>query len=245
MSYSPPPLLQNGFPNVKKAGKGVFHSLYKKEIEEIATRLERGGKSLRLLLHSCCGPCNVAVIARLAKAFKVTVFYYNPNIDSGAEYERRARAQRKVIEAFNGDASGAGFFPVNYIEESYDAAPFYAAARGFEAEKEGGKRCEACFRLRLERTAAKAKALRADYFCTTLTVSPMKNAEAINRLGFEAGKMAGVKWLWSDFKKDDGYALSLRLSRELGLYRQNYCGCAFSRREAQDEARLIAPVGAR
>ena len=247
MSYSGPPLLPDGFPDLKKAGRRAFYSLYKREMEDIASRLARGGDASHLLLHSCCGPCSTAVIARLAKAFRVTVLYYNPNIDSSAEYERRAASQRKAVEAFNVKASGGDGalpFPVHYIEESYDTAPFYAAALGLETEREGGARCDACFRLRLKRTAEKAREMGACYFCTTLTVSPLKDAAAVNRAGLEAGKAAGVKWLWSDFKKEDGYALSIRLSNELGLYRQNYCGCAFSKKETQDEARRIASADA-
>lgn len=216
-------------PDVKRRGKNAFYALYKREIEEAASKARQGGKPLSLLLHSCCGPCSSAVISRLAHLFRVTVFYYNPNIDTAAEYARRAESQRRVIAAF----------PVNYIEETYDSAPFCKAAFGLETEKEGGKRCEACFRLRLEKTAEKAAKLSADFFCTTLTVSPMKSAETINLLGFEAGQAFGVKWLWSDFKKEDGYALSVRLSKEFGLYRQDYCGCAFSKREKANEAKLV------
>ena len=243
MRYNALPLLPDGFPDSAKAGRGAFYSLYKRELEEIATRLERGGEAPLLLLHSCCGPCSTAAISRLAKSFRVTVFYYNPNMDTAAEYERRAAAQRRVIDAFNvkptGGASVAGSFPVHYIEETYNSAPFCDAAQGLEAEKEGGARCEMCFRLRLKRTAKKAREMGADYFCTTLTVSPMKDAACVNRAGFEAGKAFGVKWLWSDFKKDDGYALSIRLSRSLGLYRQDYCGCAFSKREKSNEAKPL------
>ena len=245
MSYRPPPLLADGFPDAKKAGRGVFYSLYKREIAEVCSSIEGSGEPPRILLHSCCGPCSTAVIARLAAVFRVTVFFYNPNIDSSAEYERRAQAQRKAIKAFNAGECGAGYFPVYYIEESYESAPFYEAARGLEAEKEGGARCDACFRLRLRRTAEKAREMGACYFCTTLTVSPAKNAAAVNRAGFDEGKTCGAKWLWSDFKKEGGYPLSLQLSRQLGLYRQNYCGCAFSRRETHDEAKRIMQINAR
>ncbi len=217
------------FPCVEKAGKGIFYSLYKKELEQIACNVANGGLAPSILLHSCCGPCSSSVISRLANTFRVTVFYYNPNIDTDAEYARRAESQRKIIDAFN--ASKEAKFPVNYIEETYDNVPFYEAARGLENEKEGGARCEACFALRLKRVAKEAAQMRADYFCTTLTVSPMKNASIINRLGFEAGKTESVKWLWSDFKKEAGYSLSVSLSKEHNLYRQDYCGCAFSKRE--------------
>ena len=241
MSYNVQPLLHNGFPDTTKAGRGTFYALYKREIEKITSIR---GEAPLLLLHSCCGPCSTAVITRLAQTFRITVFYYNPNIDTMAEYKRRGASQRKVIDAFNGGANGAGSYPVYYIEESYDAAPFCNAARGLEAEREGGKRCETCFALRLKRTAQKAQEMRASYFCTTLTVSPLKSALAVNRAGFDAEKAFGAKWLWSDFKKEDGYALSLRLSQELGLYRQNYCGCAFSKRETQDETKRIMQIDA-
>lgn len=223
---------EDGFPDIRKSGRGVFHKLYRMETERIAAGIWAGGEPPSLLLHSCCGPCSTAVVTRLAPFFRLTVFYFNPNLDTAEEYARRAANQRKFLDSF--PAGGPEFpYPVSYIEESYDPAPFQTAASGLEDEPEGGKRCAGCFRLRLEKTAETAAARAADFFTTTLTVSPLKNAAVINRLGKEAADRAGVRWLWSDFKKEGGYPLSVRLSREYRLYRQEYCGCIFSRRDRE------------
>ncbi len=178
----------------------------------------------RLLLHSCCGPCSTAVIERVAEDFDVTVFYYNPNIDDEAEYALRRDNQVSYIRQRYG-ADG----PVKFLEGEYNPQVFLDRTVGYEEEPEGGERCRLCFRLRLEETARQAKALGFDYFATTLTVSPMKNAQVINPLGEETAGKTGVGFLYSDFKKRGGYQRSIELSRKYGLYRQHFCGCSYSR----------------
>lgn len=175
-----------------------------------------------MLLHSCCAPCSSAALEAVEGFFSVSVFYYNPNITSRAEYELRLDEQKKFLSAAH---EGVGL-----IEGEYEPSRFYEIAEGLEAEPERGLRCQACYRLRLMRTAEEAKRLGFGYFATTLTLSPLKNAEAINRIGCEAASAAGVKYLPTDFKKNDGYKRSIELFKEYGLYRQNYCGCEFSKR---------------
>lgn len=175
----------------------------------------------RLLLHSCCAPCSSAVLERLTPEYSVTVFYYNPNIYPAAEYARRKAEQLDFIERAYGRQVGI-------IDCDYLPAEFDAAASGLEGCREGAERCAACFALRLSRTAQAASERGFDLFCTTLTVSPHKNASLVNEAGRKAGRAAGVPYLESDFKKRDGYLRSLRLSAEYGLYRQSYCGCRYS-----------------
>jgi len=171
-----------------------------------------------LLLHSCCGPCSSYVLEYLTRYFDVTVLYYNPNIQPEAEYEKRLFYQREVLK----------HLPARILECGYDGAAFDAAAAGYETEPEGGARCTRCFLLRLEGTARRAAAGGFEFFCTTLTVSPHKDAARINRIGAELGQRYGVRWLPSDFKKRDGYLRSIRLAQEYGLYRQDWCGCEYS-----------------
>jgi len=172
-----------------------------------------------LLLQSCCGPCSSYVLEYLTQHFDVTLLYYNPNIQPREEYDLRLFNQLKLLEAFP---------QVKLLPCEYDGEAFDEAAKGLEAEPEGGARCTACFRLRLSQTARLAAEKGFDYFCTTLTVSPHKNAPLLNALGEELGEQYGVRWLPSDFKKRGGYQRSIALSAEHGLYRQNYCGCLFS-----------------
>lgn len=177
-----------------------------------------GGERPKLLLHACCAPCATACLERLKDAFALTAYYYNPNISPIEEYQKRAEELQRIWD--------------DVIVEPYDSAPFYALARGKETAAEGGVRCEACFRLRLERTAQAAKQAGIEWISTTLTVSPHKNARLLNEIGQAAAQKYGVRWLPCDFKKASGYARSVQLSREYGLYRQNWCGCEFSRRAA-------------
>ena len=181
---------------------------------------ELDGRRPALLLHSCCGPCSTSVLELLCAHFDVTLFYYNPNIQPEGEYLLRLENQLRVLAA----RPEAGL-----LECDYDAASYAAAVKGLEGEREGGERCTACFRLRLERTARAASEGGYEFFCSTLTVSPHKDAERINAIGRELGERYGVKYLPSDFKKRDGYKRSIELSKELGLYRQNYCGCLYSK----------------
>ena len=190
-----------------------------KELDKITDgiALNSGG----VLLHCCCGPCATAVVERLLSFVKPVLYYYNPNIQPRDEYEKRLVELRKVAEKFS----------VPLIAEEYDESEFTSKVVGYEREKEGGARCPLCFSLRLDKTATKAKELDLPYFCTTLTVSPHKNASLINEIGYQIEERTGVKWLPSDFKKRDGYRRSVILSQELDLYRQNYCGCLFGKEE--------------
>ena len=176
------------------------------------------GAKPKLLLHACCAPCSSSCLERLKDFFEITVFFYNPNIEDEEYLKRKAELLRFIKET--GWAKS--------IDCEHDVEAFYGVAKGLEACPEGGERCLKCFLLRLERTAREAKEKNFDYFCTTLTLSPLKNAEKINAIGKELEKEYGVKWLYSDFKKSNGYLRSLQLSREYNLYRQNYCGCVFS-----------------
>lgn len=184
----------------------------------------RGARDKRLLLHSCCAPCSSHCLSELSPQIGVTVLYYNPNLDCAEEYEKRKREQIRFLR----ETGLADFLDCDYAPEEY-----LAAVRGLEEEKEGGARCAVCFRLRLERTAREAKARGFDYFATTLTVSPLKNAKLINTIGFAVAEEVGVRYLPSDFKKRGGYLHSVKLSEEYGLYRQDYCGCAFSKAERE------------
>lgn len=173
-----------------------------------------------LLLHCCCAPCSSACLERLKEFFDITVFFYNPNIVDGEYLKRKAELLRLINETGWAKIADCG----------HDPAEYYSAVRGLESEKEGGKRCEACFALRLAKTAETAEKLGCDYFGTTLTISPLKNAALINRIGEQLSVGKSVHWLYSDFKKRGGYLRSLRLSEQYGLYRQSYCGCEFSKR---------------
>jgi len=175
-----------------------------------------------LLLHSCCGPCSAAVLERLGEHFAVTLFFYNPNVSTEAEYERRLAAQKTVVEQL------AVRYPVTLITAPYDPAPFERIAAGREAEPEGGLRCTHCFTLRLEETAKRAKADGFSVFTTTLSVSPHKDAKRLNEIGLALGEQYQVSYLPADFKKKDGYRRSVAIAEKLGLYRQSYCGCQWS-----------------
>lgn len=181
----------------------------------------------KLLLHSCCGPCSSYVTEYLTKYFDLTVFYFNPNIYPPAEYLLRLDTQKSLLDATGWAA---------LIPGEYDHARFLEAVRGLESQPEGGERCAVCFRLRLEETARLAGTLGFPVFGTTLTVSPHKSAPLINEIGQEMAGKYGVDWLPSDFKKKDGYKRSIRLSKTYNLYRQNYCGCEFSRPEPKNPA---------
>ena len=181
-----------------------------------------------LLLHSCCGSCSTAVIERLAGDYQITIFFYNPCITDQAEYLRRKEAQMEFIKKYNQSLPPKEH--IGFQEGSYDTKRFYEAARGLEQEPEGGKRCLECFRLRLEKTAETCKLAGCDYFGTTLTVSPHKNYELISRLGRSLAVKYSLSFVDEDFKKKDGYRRSIELSRQYGLYRQNYCGCEYSKR---------------
>ena len=177
-----------------------------------------------LLLHSCCGPCSTQVISFLAPYFNITVLYYNPNIEPFTEYEKRKQEQIRFIKEFNHSN-------ITFLDCDYDNNAFTEAVKGLENEKEGGARCPVCFRVRLEKTARVAKEKKYDFFGTTLTVSPHKNSRQINLIGHALEQRYNVKFLYSDFKKKDGYKKSIELSKQYNLYRQNYCGCNYGRVE--------------
>lgn len=202
---------------------------YAKELERLIQKLQQEGKVPRLLLHACCAPCSSAVLEYLSQYFAITLLYYNPNIAPLEEYQKREAELRRLVSQMKFT------HPVELLPCQYDGQAFVQAARGLEGEPEGSKRCEACFRLRLRYAAQEAARLRFDYYTTTLSISPMKNAPLLNQLGEEIGREFGVAHLPSDFKKKDGYKRSVQLSKEYDLYRQDYCGCAFSKAQRQRE----------
>ena len=194
---------------------------YEQKMIALTANLKKGE---RLLLHSCCAPCSSACIERLKDVFRVTVFYYNPNIDEKEEYEKRKAEQIRFLKE-------TGWADVLDCEHDKDA--FERIAFGFENEPERGNRCYRCYELRLEKTAEIAKRNGFEWFCTTLSLSPYKNADWLNELGVREGEKYGVKYLVSDFKKKGGYARSIALSKEYDLYRQDFCGCRFSKRDRE------------
>lgn len=203
---------------------------YAKELDKILSNTENKGK--HLFLHSCCAPCSSYVLEYLRTFFRITVFYYNPNITEDEEYLKRAAEQKRLIEEFNRRLSGDGkedAYKIKVIEGSYDRNLFFESVKGLEKCPEGAERCFVCYEMRLLETARRAKESGADYFSTTLTISPLKNAAKINEIGERLAAEYGTAFLPSDFKKKDGYKRSVELSKEYGLYRQDYCGCIFSR----------------
>lgn len=194
---------------------------------ELDTILEQITTPPRLLLHSCCAPCSSYVLEYLRQYFEITVLYYNPNISMETEYQKRVEEQKRLIAAYNQqDDSG---LPISVIEGEYEPEAFFGIAKGLEQCPEGGERCFACYELRLRKTAELAKEMRQDYFATTLTVSPLKNAAKLNEIGGRLAEEYQIPWLPSDFKKKNGYKRSIELSAEYELYRQNYCGCIYSK----------------
>lgn len=202
---------------------------YSKELERLIQQLEQEGRVPRLLLHVCCAPCSSAVLEYLTQYFSITLLYYNPNIAPYEEYQKREAELRKLVSQME------MVHPVELLPCDYDGQAFVEAARGLEKEPEGGKRCEECFRLRLRYAAREAARLGFDYYTTTLSISPLKNAPLLNQLGEEIGAEFGVVHLPSDFKKKNGYKRSVELSKEYNLYRQDYCGCVFSKAQRQRE----------
>lgn len=191
-------------------------------MDEELKKIESTGQKPVLLLQCCCAPCSSAVLERLKEHFRLKLYFYNPNIYPEEEYEKRLAQFDKLLGA---EEFSKG---IEILQSVYEPEKFEEAVKDLHNEKEGGARCTQCFILRLEETAKKAKEISADYFCTTLTVSPHKNSQLLNELGLKAQEKYGVKYLLSDFKKKEGYKRSTVLSNELGLYRQNYCGCKYS-----------------
>lgn len=220
---------------------------YQKELEALLSQEELRGK--RLFLHSCCAPCSSYVLEYLRQFFRITVFYYNPNITQKSEYRKRVEEQKRLINEYNclieaynrkrnedglkTGESGSPWYTIDYVDGDYEVERFLDAVKGMEQCPEGGERCFTCYELRLRETARRAKSEGYDFFTTTLTISPMKNAQKLNEIGERLSAEYGVQWLPSDFKKKNGYKRSIELSAEYDLYRQDYCGCAFSKAERE------------
>ncbi len=198
---------------------------YQRELDELLVQLDREERVPVLLLHSCCAPCSSYVMEYLSQHFHIVLYYYNPNISPAEEYEKRVAEQKRLISEMK------FLYPVRFLEGTYDPERFYEMAKGMEALPEGGERCFGCYELRLREAARAAVQIGADYFTTTLSISPMKNAHKLNEIGERLAEEYGVAYLNSDFKKKNGYKRSIELSGEYGLYRQDYCGCVFSRQE--------------
>lgn len=198
---------------------------YQKELEQIIEKHEKNGEVPTLLLHSCCAPCSSYVLEYLSNYFKITVLYYNPNIFPAEEFTKRTKEQQHLIERLPAK------YPITFLAGDYDSQRFYEMAKGLETVPEGGERCFKCYELRLRKSAETAKEGGFDYFTTTLSISPLKNAQKLNEIGEKIAEEMGISYLNSDFKKKNGYKRSTELSKEYGLYRQDYCGCVYSIRE--------------
>ena len=197
---------------------------YEKRLQETIARHQREGRVPTVLLHSCCGPCSSYCLEYLSQYFSVTVFYFNPNISPVEEYRLRAAEQERFIREFPAE------HPVSFLEGEYDHGRFLAMAKGLEDVPERGVRCHRCYRMRLLETARVAREREFSYFTTTLSISPQKDSQVLNAIGEAVAEETGVDYLYSDFKKKNGYLRSTELSREYGMYRQDFCGCEFSRR---------------
>ncbi|MCR5666956.1 MAG: epoxyqueuosine reductase QueH [Eubacterium sp.] len=200
---------------------------YQKVLDRTIEEISKQERTPTLLLHSCCAPCSSYVIEYLSDYFEITVFYYNPNLYPDEEYTKRAREQQRLI------ASMPTRHPVHFVLGDFDKDAFHEAIHGYEQIPEGGERCFRCYRLRLENTAALAQQMRMDYFTTTLSISPLKNAQKLNEIGKELADIYQVPYLCSDFKKKNGYKRSVELSKEYDMYRQDYCGCVYSKKERE------------
>lgn len=202
---------------------------YQKELDKLIELLSKEEKVPKLLLHSCCAPCSSYVLEYLSNYFEITVFYYNPNIFPENEYTKRILEQQTLISDMKVK------HPVSFLAGNYDRERFFQIAEGLEHLREGGERCFKCYELRLEEAAKIAQDAGFDYFTTTLSISPLKNADKLNEIGTRLADKYGVQYLQSDFKKKNGYKRSIELSNEYGLYRQDYCGCEYSFRDRQKQ----------
>ena len=202
---------------------------YNKEMEKILEELKSNNKTPRLLLHSCCAPCSSHVISVLTNYFDITILYYNPNIEPFEEYEKRKEEEIRFINEYPNKNK------LDIIDCDYDNDLFKEMSKGLEQEKEGGPRCIKCYYLRLDKTAKIASELNYDYFATTLTVSPLKNSNKLNEIGLLLQDKYNIKYLVSDFKKKEGYKHSIELAKEYNLYRQDYCGCIYSKQQREQE----------
>ena len=228
-----------------ESGDGMNRLNYQKELDKILGKIvqkknENDAAVPTLFLHSCCAPCSSYVLEYLCSFFSITVFYFNPTLSDSEEYKKRVAEQVRLIAAYNteiehsmetGTSMKMGY-PISIVEGDYVPGRFFEMAKGLETCPEGGERCFRCYALRLEETARYAVRADSDYFATTLTISPLKNAHKLNEIGQAMSQKYGVAWLPSDFKKKDGYKRSIELSAEYNLYRQNYCGCIYSRNQS-------------
>lgn len=219
---------------------------YSKELESRIEIFKKEGRRPKVLLHACCAPCSSYCLEYLREYFDITVFFYNPNITSESEYRKRVDEEKRLIAEYNRQIDENDFEGMNsdkdagkidIIEGDYKPSDFYEAVKGYEECKEGGERCRKCFELRLNETAKVAEKNGFEYFTTTLTISPLKNAAVLNEVGEEAAKEIGdrVSFLPSDFKKKNGYKRSIELSHKFDLYRQDFCGCSFSKAQRERE----------
>lgn len=202
---------------------------YQRMLDDTIAQITAQGLVPTLLLHSCCAPCSSYCLEYLSDYFRITVFYYNPNIYPEEEYRKRVIEQQHFIGRFPAK------HPIGFMEGAYDTERFYEMAKGLEEVREGGERCFRCYELRLREAAELSAELGTDYFTTTLSISPLKNAEKLNEIGERLAREYGVRYLHSDFKKKNGYKRSVELSAEYGMYRQDYCGCVFSKRQRDEE----------
>ena len=201
---------------------------YQRELEQLISNIEPGHVP-SLLLHACCAPCSSYCLEYLSQYFSITVLFYNPNISPAAEYQKRVDEIKRLISELPAKNK------ISLIEGRYLPEEFYTSVKGLENEPEGGKRCHVCYELRLHEAAVVAKELGYDYFTTTLSISPLKDADKLNEIGKKLSDEYAISYLYSDFKKKNGYKRSIELSKEYNLYRQNFCGCVFSKREADNE----------
>lgn len=199
---------------------------YQRELEQLISNIEPGHIP-KLLLHACCAPCSSYCLEYLSQYFSITVLFYNPNISPANEYQKRVDEIKRLISELPAQNK------ISLIEGRYLPEEFYNSVKGLELEPEGGKRCHVCYELRLKEAAITAKKLGFDYFTTTLSISPLKDAEKLNEIGRKLSDEYGVSYLYSDFKKKNGYKRSIELSKEYNLYRQNFCGCVFSKRDSK------------
>lgn len=200
---------------------------YQLILDKTIEQIKLSEQKPRLLLQCCCAPCSSYVLEYLSEYFDITLFFYNPNMSSDAEYDKRAKELVRLVGEM-------GLVGCKTQIEPYNPQEFFEIAKGKEMLAEGGERCFACYRLRLEKTAKKAKEENFDYFCTTLSISPHKRADKLNEIGGELSEIFGVKYLYSDFKKNNGYIRSIELSRKFDLYRQNFCGCVYSKKQSEN-----------
>lgn len=207
---------------------------YNDILNSIIDKIKEDGTCPSLLLHSCCAPCSSAVLKKLSPFFNITIFYYNPNISLKDEYEKRKNEEINFIKELNKSKVFKNAHDIKFLDCDYNNKDFFNAVKGYENELEGGKRCKICYKLRLEETAKQAKQNGFEFFSTTLSVSPYKDSEALNDIGKELSEKYDINYLFSDFKKENGYKNSIELSKEYGLYRQDYCGCVFSLKEREE-----------